>query len=76
MSEAKQDGGPAFPGAYLSGSHGDYFTAYESGMSLRQWYAGKALQGLLAHYGAGKTRDDLSALSFQYADDMIREEHK
>ena len=37
----KNDGGPAFPVTDRSRSH-------YPGMSLRQWYAGMALQGLIA----------------------------
>lgn len=78
MSEAKQDGGPVYPAAMYETEHGDKVypvNSYE-GVSLHQWYAGMALQGLLAHYGAGQTRNDLVDLSLQYADAMIREGQK
>lgn len=42
MSEKKDNGGPAFACA-------DGDTNYpQTGMSLRQWYAGRALTGLIA----------------------------
>ncbi len=37
--EQKKDGGPAFPSEYIPG------TATTPGMSLRDWFAGMALQG-------------------------------
>ena len=68
MSEAKQDGGPAFP------SVGEGFgnpTYSAPGMSLRQWYAGMAMQGLLVRYETVNACD-----AFRIADDMIREGQK
>ncbi|MEQ8504624.1 MAG: hypothetical protein RIB80_04810 [Rhodospirillales bacterium] len=61
MSDGKKDGGPAFPISTIDG-----FT--NQGMTLRQWYAGQALVGLLAN-----TTYDLSIESnvesvFEYAD--------
>jgi hypothetical protein len=49
VSEEPSDGGSAFP-AMLPG--GNYCTP---GMSLRDWFAGQALQGLLA--GGGSCHD-------------------
>ena len=69
MSEAKQDGGPAFPAVTKSDYPREKF-----GMSLRQWYAGMAMQGLLAHYG--HQGDNLAPTAFSVADDMIREGQK
>lgn len=43
-SETFDDGGPAFPQGHLDGPHVD-----PSGMSLLDWFAGKALQGIVAN---------------------------
>ena len=44
------DGGPAFPGTMIT--HNNVTGAYEerlvAGMTLRQWYAGKALPAVIA----------------------------
>ena len=55
------DGGPAFPvpSGWVS-----------KGMSLRDWFAGQALAGLLADTNYG-SRTDLVRQSFEYADAMI-----
>ena len=47
MSNPKDDGGPAFPNTAkpMTGE------VTEWGMSLRDWFAGKALEGLLANPG-------------------------
>lgn len=52
----KPDGGSAFPeNVHLCPNHNQVYPASEfgaaQGMTLRDWYAGMALQGLLAHYG-------------------------
>lgn len=66
-----EDGGPAFP-------VGNAQYGYVRGMSLRQWYAGMALQGLLANISAvpeervnGHT---LEVLAFKWADAMLKAE--
>lgn len=46
MSETKDDGGPAFPRPAAEHSQGGHFE--QSGMSLRDWFAGQALSGIAA----------------------------
>lgn len=81
MSEAIKDtGGPAFPctnDQFTSGSpqHGDA----SPGMTLRDWFAGQALAGLLAAnatYGGTERRDLVTADAFAHADAMIAERNK
>lgn len=45
----KNDGGPAFPEPPLEHDH--YWHPGTQGMSLRDWFAGQALAGLLANSG-------------------------
>lgn len=75
----RNDGGQAFPceGGACSGLHAD------PGMSLRQWYAGLALQGILAGgYGDTVPHDDVGGgadaafFAVQYADALIAELEK
>ena len=61
--EKAADGGPAFP------------VLTSNGMSLRDWFAGVALQGLIANAGALPT-DDLSFAAYDYADAMLKERSK
>lgn len=62
------DGGPAFPQGFDGGP-------YDGGMSLRDWFAGMALQGLLAHVigveGANGRASKYAERSYQYADAML-----
>ena len=53
---AKPNGGPAFPRP--AGKNGYPQLGYEDGnrgMTLRQWYAGMALQGFCANLGCNET---------------------
>jgi hypothetical protein len=68
------DGGPAFPHRELN-SDGLY--EFSAGMTLRDWFAGLAMQGALATgYKEGAGRMDwhymLSTGAYQIADAMLK----
>lgn len=65
-----KDGGPAFPQSELEHAHGQ-LSKSTPGMTLRQWYAGQALAGLLAYGGRFRTPETLSKEAFRFADAMI-----
>lgn len=44
----------------------------EYGLTKREWFAGMALQGLLANPSVILKQTDIPELSFEYADAMIR----
>lgn len=75
---SKENGGPAFPNRAESYDNGFDLSG---GMTLRQWYAGKALEGLIARGIDQKLADGRHAiccetraeLAFVYADAMIAE---
>jgi hypothetical protein len=68
---AKDDGGAAFPRPFSHIPHGAGVTARsQDGMTLREWYAGLAMQGYIVHYGVDEVRD-LVNLSAMMADDLI-----
>lgn len=85
MSDKINDGGPAFPTYGLVCDKSGHLTnvqTYDQGMSLRDWFAGVALQGLL---GAnvpvrGMTEDNvdqlMAKLAFRSADAMLKERTK
>lgn len=50
----RDDGGAAFPESKLEGQSGDYWTSHTPGMSLRDYFAAKALQGILADPEVGQ----------------------
>lgn len=73
---SKDNGGPAFPELYISSPEpGDYRTMAEGGMSLRDYFAAKALQGLCVNFPTVSDSEiNIKALaqwSYQYADAMI-----
>ena len=72
--EKIDDGGNAFP----NWGTGDF--TIKGGMTLRQWYTGKALQGIIAQ-GSGVNSnffeaDVVARMAFRYANALIEEEQK
>ena len=60
----KDDGGPAFPQTIRVPDE------FHAGMSLRDWFAGQALQGMLAN---GERRQSYAAEAYSLADAMLAE---
>jgi hypothetical protein len=64
-------GGPAFPQPATSEG---YATNTLPGMTLRDWFAGQALAGMIAQGDAIRTTYSSSAAeAYRYADAMLRE---
>ena len=81
MENKIKDGGSAFPTQHEETIHGKEYsskhTVYNSGMSLRDWFAGMALQGIMA---APKRISvdciDIAIDAYKLADAMIKEKEK
>jgi len=76
------DGGPAFPYRCSTGIGADDTVHFATGMSLRQFYAAMAMQGLASATmnGDGDTPADwdwklMSKTAFGMADALLRTEH-
>ena len=73
--EIKNDGGPAFPLAEEMESGRLVATAY--GISMRDWFAGIALQGYLAKHsdvnGRSEYLDNAAHIAYRQADAMLKE---
>lgn len=69
---ATNDGGPAFPTVDANYREGDYGTM---GMSLRDYFAAAALQGIIAAYPQANV-PDAAATAFQYADALLAAREK
>ena len=69
MSDTINDGGPAFP--CLPSQHLNGFYSTGNGMTMRDYFAAAALQGLLAD-GGGASWDDDAKNAYKAADAMIR----
>jgi hypothetical protein len=68
MSAQIDDGGPAFPEPSRSWQYSS------NGMSLRDWFAGQALAGILMNYTTqkfGATEQTAAEYAYRYADAMI-----
>ena len=74
MSEKQNDGGPAFPTGLLHGQEGTVNGLPVTGMTLREWFAGQALIGLikLGH----DCYDQVADNSYRYANAMLAEREK
>jgi len=74
-----KDGGPAFPGvAFVSGPYGDR-TVMIGGMSLRDYFAAAALQGVIAcfrDHAHAETVSTRVGKAYEYADAMLTERDK
>jgi hypothetical protein len=66
-----QDGGPAFP--VQDSHHANGMVQYGcNGMSLRDWFAGQMLAGIVAQQGHYLSVVDQVDLAYHYADTMIK----
>ena len=64
-------GGPAFPRNILDHGHG-VTTTHESGMTLRDYFAALALQGILAHGYTRHVEDLYACDAYVMADAMLK----
>lgn len=65
---SKPDGGPAFPINHLQKNI--------PGMTLRDWFAGKALSSFLQSEGGEFNPSHYAKTAYQYADAMLAERSK
>lgn len=77
---SKDNGGPAFPrdGYQIEDEYGRKETIQgKSGMTLRDYFAAKAMQGMIASYGYLRSEVDVIAESaYDCADAMLKERAK
>lgn len=66
------DGGPAFP--HDNQVCGNGHRMARPGMTLRQWYAGQALAGIMADSQYAGTSADFAECAFRFADAMLAHE--
>ncbi len=67
---AMEDGGPAFPTTLQVNAFGTIEQEAHDGMSLRDWFAGQALAGLLPT-DTTHTNADLAQAAYNLADAML-----
>ena len=65
------DGGPAYPFPSTVTPAGDVQHGW-LGMTLRDWFAGQALAGLIADQSRDGSADDRARYAYAYADAMLR----
>ena len=75
MSKTINNGGPAFPLAHLTDTKDGPAVLVHRGMTLRDYFAAKAMQGMCssdAHCVDGWAHSDIAAQAYQIADAMLR----
>jgi hypothetical protein len=82
MSKKKDDGGPVYPGQWIDSlpTTGEQVVRDQwEGMSLRDYFAAKAMHGILANEGV-KVTDDYEKVvadwAYHFADAMLKERKK
>jgi hypothetical protein len=66
---------PAFPTERIGMESGEVLTYQEEGMALRDYFAAKAMQGLISTEGAGSA-ERYAEISYRLADAMMKERLK
>jgi hypothetical protein len=73
MNKNIKDGGPAFPVSSYVNADGETFDSSVQGMTLRDYFAAKYLQGLMAFNGGNHCRDfDIAEGCYAMADAMLK----
>jgi len=69
--EARRNGGPAFPSTQYANGISPY--GHSEGMTLRDYFAAKAMQALLARtsYHVEDDEADIATVAYDYADAMM-----
>ena len=72
------DGGPAFPhlDLYAGAGNSQPTPTQYNGMSLRDWFAGQALAGMIACPNTNGGGKDFAVYAYKYADAMLAERQK
>lgn len=73
MSKIKT-GGPTFPRPFgCVPDMGGTYSKSQSGMSMRAYFAGKAMQGLCAALGVAERDEEIARMAVRRADALIAE---
>lgn len=70
MNTTQDDGGPAFPIPTLEREYWDREQGEPNGMSLRDWFAGMALQGQAGNVAICEAKE-LAECCYAFADSML-----
>jgi hypothetical protein len=72
MSTSINDGGPVYPTTTRAAKEGDSIKFNVThGITLRDYFAGQALAGILASANFGNVKDWIGAKAYEVADSMI-----
>ena len=63
---------PAFPTEINTEHFSHPSTIYKTGMTLRDYFAAKAMQGFAAYIGPSMTFDSRAKTAYEWADSMLK----
>ena len=66
------DGGPAFPRSAAFSNAERTACTEQDGMTLRDWFAGQALAGMVSYVVEGATFENVAEDAYKAADAMLR----
>jgi hypothetical protein len=69
------DGGPAFPQGLQPAGYVNQGMPFEEGISIRDYFAAKAMAAIIAHPGMepdDSHREGVSQLAYEFADAMLK----
>lgn len=72
----KNDGGPAFPTSYEVRIRGIIEVHYADGMTLRDYFAAKAMNGLCSYSEYSGSKGSIAKYAYELADAMLAEREK
>lgn len=68
---ATNDGGPAFPCRVVEHEDGCFVDVDYTGVSIRDYMAAKAMQGMLANHEFNMTHAEYATEAYRHADAML-----
>ena len=71
MSKKINDGGPAFPVPLELNANDETIQPESSGMTLRDWFAGQAMNGWVSCSETAGEKKDAAGFAYKMADAMI-----
>jgi hypothetical protein len=72
MNEETKNGGPAFPSEQHETQGGELNQTYEPGMSLRDYFAAKAMQSIIVCETDFDTHELRAEFAYRQADEMLK----
>lgn len=71
--EEKIENSPAFPYVLPADKEKGWDADVNEGITIRDYFAAKAMQGMIAHFGLAETYKTLASTSYGIAEEMLKQ---